>query len=757
MNKTYTLLLLILCTTLSWSQVTNEGKPISWKLDVQNLDPIDLPDFDLKKLQKEDQVNDERDDVPWRFGYEHSVSYGLDNTGTWETLPNGDRIWLVSFKSEGAKTLNFIFDQFYLPEGAKLYFYNEDRTDLLGAYTHTQNSDEMVFGSWLIEGEQVFVEYYEPKEAMGKGDLNISQVVHGYRSVTENDAMQKALNDSGACNLDVDCPIGDDFEDMKDYLKKSVAMTVVGGNGFCTGTLINNTSNNGAQYFLTANHCLGGGVGSWAFRFNWTSPNPVCASFTNSQNGTFDQTASGAVLRASNSKSDMALLEINPNLPDSWDLVWAGWDRSNTNPTFEVGIHHPSGDIMKVCRDDDGATQSTTPFNGDPSMQMWLVNNWEEGVTEPGSSGSALFDQNGRIIGQLAGGGAACSGTSNNGQIDFYGRFATSWDFGNTNSTRLSNWLDPNNTGQTTLDVYPAMEVLDVDAAVSINGLDDVCDNNVSPEIVLTNAGNDPITSLSINYAFNEDAPTNIDWSGNLLAGETETISVPQYTLQVEENTFVVDIDLNGDEDINNNQATTDFVVAETVGSSNLVLTIELDNFPDETTWEVVNSSETVVASGGPYSDTDDSITEDISLDNDDCYTFTIFDAYGDGICCGFGSGSYTLETDAGDEIISGGDFDASESVDFNNFISLSNDTFELNNNVKLYPNPTNGTAYISNTSGNLVDYQIYTISGRLISKGEARANETQINLNQANAGIYLVKLTDQETQVTSTQKLIVK
>ncbi|GGE02748.1 T9SS type A sorting domain-containing protein [Psychroflexus salis] len=755
MYKNLFTIIFALTVTFSWAQVTNEGKPISWKLGVEGVNPIQLPEFDLKKLQNEDEINDQRDDIPWRFGYEHSVSYGLDNAGVWETLPSGDRIWLISFKSEGAKTLNFIFDKFYIPQGGKLYFYNKERTDLLGAYTHTQNTDEKVFGSWLVEGEEVTIEYLEPKAHLGQGDLNISQVVHGYRSYTENESIQKAINDSGDCNLDVDCPIGDDYEDLKNHLKKSVAMTVVGGSGFCTGTLINNTANNGAQYFLTANHCLGGGVGSWAFRFNWTSPNPVCASFNNSQNGTFNQTASGAILRASNTKSDMALLEITPNLPDAWDLVWAGWDRSNTNPDFEVGIHHPSGDIMKICRDNDGATQGVIGFNGDPSMQMWLVNNWEDGVTEPGSSGSALFDQNGRIIGQLAGGGAACSGTSNNGQSDFYGRFATSWNFGTTNSSRLSNWLDPNNTGQTTLDSFPAMELLDTDVSVSVNGLDEVCADSVSPEIVLINAGNNSITALNVDYAFNNDAPITINWSGTLLPGEIEILIVPEYSLQVEENEFTVDVDLAGDENLNNNQSITSFEVAESVGND-IELSINFDNYPGETTWEVTNSSGAVVQSGGPYGSGDNPFNQTINLNNDDCYTFTIFDEFGDGICCGFGNGSYSLETNTGEVIISGGDFESSESVNFNNFITLSQDTFELNNSVKLYPNPTNGTVYISNTSANQIDFRVFNITGKLITKGTAGLNETTINLNQVNAGIYLVKLTDAETKVTTTQKLIV-
>jgi hypothetical protein len=757
MKKIILYVSLCLFTLSALSQVSNEGNPKSWKVDVENTSPIILPDFDLKKLQREDAINDELDNIPWRFGYEHSVSYGLDNAGTWQELPNGDRFWLASFKSNGAKTLNFIFDQFYIPEGGKLYFYNEDKTDLLGAYTSSQNSDEMIFGSWLVEGEHVYVEYFEPKQVLGQGAFNISQIVHGYRSVTDNESIQKALNDSGACNLDVDCPIGDDYTDLKDHLKKSVGLIVVGGSGFCTGTLINNTANNGDQYFLTANHCLGGGLGSWAFRFNWTSPNPVCATFSNSPNGTFDQTASGAILRASNSESDVALIEIIPNLPDSWDLVWAGWDRTNTNPDLAVSIHHPSGDIMKVCRDDNGPTQTTTGFNGNPTVQMWLVGNWELGVTEPGSSGSALFDENGRIIGQLAGGSAACSGTSDNNGFDIFGRFATSWDFGNTSSSRLSDWLDPNNTGQTTLDAFPSLDNFNNDLAVQVDGLDDVCDNIVSPDIIISNAGNNTITSATIEYAFNTDATITINYSGSLLAGESAIITVPEYVLQQEDNTFTVDVDLAGDENLSNNISTINFTVAESVGSSNLSLIIAFDNFSDETTWEVKTSSGSTVASGGPYDDDNGTVTENISLPNDDCYTFTIFDEYGDGICCDYGDGSYLLETDNGEEIVAGGAFEDSESTNFNNFITLSSESFNLNNEVKLYPNPTNGITYISNTTGNTVKYQVFSISGKLIRQGEAGSLETQIDLTAVNAGIYLVKLTDEVSRVTSTQKLIVK
>jgi hypothetical protein len=441
--------LLLFIPLFSLAQVTNEGTPRSWAFEDLNIQQHVLPSFDLNALIEEDKINDQKGNVPWRFGYEHQVDFGLDTHGSWTNLPNGDRFWLLNLKSSGAQTMNFIFDEFYIPEGGKLYFYNSDKSDLLGAYTHTQNREDMMFGSWLINGDDIFVYYFEPADKIGEGKLHITKAVHGYRSVQDYTTNYKGLNDSGNCNLDVDCSIGADFDPLKDELKKSVGMIVV-GSGFCTGSLVNNTNNDGTPYFLTADHCLGGSVGAWAFRFNWRSPNPVCATTANSQNGTFNQTASGAVLRANNFASDFALLEITANLPSSWDLVWSGWDNSTNVANYTVGIHHPSGDIMKVCRDDD-SPQSIVGGG----QNLWLVNEWETGVTEPGSSGSPLYNQDGRVIGVLTGGQAACTGTTNNGGFDVYGRLNHAWNNGSTASSRLRDWLDPNNTGVTTLDAFP--------------------------------------------------------------------------------------------------------------------------------------------------------------------------------------------------------------------------------------------------------------------------------------------------------------
>ena len=748
-NKFLISIIFILSIHFSNAQVTNEGKPLSWKVEDQiDVKPHQLPDFNLKARLQQDSIRDLDRSKPYRFGKEFLVDIDIDEDGQWINLSNGSRVWVMNIRSNNAKTMNFIFDEFHLPEGSKLYFYNDQKTDLLGAYTSSQNQDNGVFGSWLVDGDNIWIAYQEPSNTTEDVKLHLSKAVHGYRSVTDYETTQKGLNDSGDCNLDVDCSIGSDFDDKKDELKRSVGLMVVGGNGFCTGTLINNTNNDETQYFLTANHCTGGNRGTWAFRFNWVSPNPECATTDQSANGAFDETASGSSMIASNAKSDMALLQINPPLPSSWDLVWAGWDRSGTNPNFSVGIHHPSGDIMKTCRNDDPMQQTTTSFNGESNMEIWLVDNWEQGVTEQGSSGSALFDQNGRIIGQLAGGAAACSGTSNNGQIDFYGRFDVSWDFGNTPSSRLSDWLDPGNTGAMTLDQFPPEQVFANDATVSISNLpDETCDGQVDPSINIMNNGTNDLTSATIEYQFNSQSLTTINWTGSLAQGESEVVATPNFTATSTNNTLSVDLSQpNGiaDENDNNNSVSSQFTKFEvfTTNQNELNLTINTDDYGNETTWEIIDDAGNLIDEGGPYSN-NTTVNETITVADQTCFEFTIKDSYGDGICCDFGSGGYTLDTDNQVEIISGGDFGDSESVSFRIENNLSINELEAADLV-IYPNPVRSSLTIEAETSSIYSYTIYSINGRRILNGKFEGENTSISTNKLSSGVYLLQLSDE-------------
>ncbi len=461
LNVKYVLLAAIFCAFTINAQVTNEDVPVSWRLEVVNKQastPVFMKSIDLSEVLAEDAQNDMDKSKPYRFGYELQVDLGLQNAGSWYTLENGDRIWRINIISEGARSMNFIMDSYKIPEGATLYVYNNDRSDLLGAYTNIFNRPDQMLGTWLIEGDDVWLEYFEPASVAGEGEIHIAKVIHGYRSVINEDIELKSLGSSGSCNQDVDCPVGSDFNDLKERLKHSVGFIIMDG-FVCTGTLINNTSNDKAPYFLTANHCDGGNPASWAFRFNWVSPSPSCSSPDDSEDTSINQTTSGSTVLLRNTASDFRLLRLDGGLDDSWDLEWAGWDRTGDRPFYTVGIHHPSGDIMKVCRDNDRPTAvGDVGIGGIPlPVDSWEVADWDLGVTEGGSSGSALFDQNGRIIGQLAGGGAFCSGLDDNGAPDYYGRFSTSWDYTESGSS-ISDWLDPENLDPDTWDMLSEAE-----------------------------------------------------------------------------------------------------------------------------------------------------------------------------------------------------------------------------------------------------------------------------------------------------------
>lgn len=97
----------------------------------------------------------------------------------------------------------------------------------------------------------------------------------------------------------------------------------------------------------------------------------------------------------------------------------------------------------------------------------------------------------------------------------------------------------------------------------------------------------------------------------------------------------------------------------------NVTLTIVLDNYPEETSWTITSGS-LAYASGGTYGSQPDgsTVVETICL-NDGCYDFNIYDAYGDGICCAYGQGSYTLTDALGNVLASGGNFGSSESTNF--------------------------------------------------------------------------------------------
>ena len=423
------------------AQISQGGVPYSFTQgdNIKSSVPtVTMPSVNVGILQAEDIVNDLRKDIPWRFGQNIPVDYNLQNSGTWDILPDGGKIWRLRIFSPGALSINLIFNDYELPSGAKLFIYNQDHSQVIGAFTDFNNQTDHVFATTLINGDAITLEYTEPANPAFPGKLNLTNVTHGYRG--PSDFAEKSFGTSGACQINVACTATSSGWENE---IRSVCMLVTGGSGFCTGALINNTNNDGTPYILTANHCYST-PSTWVFWFNWqssTCSNPSSSPTYNS--------ISGATLKARSATSDFCLVQMNSSPPSTYHPYYAGWNRTTTAPTSGMCIHHPDGDIKKIT-----PAGTFTIFDnydaGDGPADCWKVEWSTTACTEPGSSGSPVFDSNHLIVGQLYGGPSAC-GAAAASMNDYYGRFHVSWDGDATNTTRLSNWLDPTGLNPTTL------------------------------------------------------------------------------------------------------------------------------------------------------------------------------------------------------------------------------------------------------------------------------------------------------------------
>jgi hypothetical protein len=166
--------------------------------------------------------------------------------------------------------------------------------------------------------------------------------------------------------------------------------------------------------------------------------------------GSLTDSQQGCVEVADYSASDFSLVELTNAPAAASNVYYAGWDaRTSWNPSGCTAIHHPSCDEKAISFNYDALTvTSYLGYSVPGDGTHWRIDDWEEATTEPGSSGSGIWDENHRLVGQLHGGYASCSSITS----DWYGRFAVSWTGGGSASNSLRYWLDPENTGTLYLD-----------------------------------------------------------------------------------------------------------------------------------------------------------------------------------------------------------------------------------------------------------------------------------------------------------------
>ncbi len=436
------------------AQVSEGGVPYSFAMgsEAVSYKILDLDPPDMVPVLEQDQLS-LSETVPYRIGIGIPVDIDLPADGSWSEAGKGRRFLSLGIKAKDAKGIILYYRAFDIPEGGKLFIYTKDRKQLLGAFTSGNNPSGGYFATELIYGDELVLEYDAPEQNASQPIVEIYQVQYVYRDV------QRLLKgQSGPCEVNVNCPEGDSWQNEKRSVAK-IVLKAGFGTYLCTGALINNTRNDSTPYLLTARHCGTsaslGDYSQWVFHFNYEAlscedPQTPPQSNTITGSSLIAQAPNGTV-----GGSDFKLLLLSEKVPDTYNPYLSGWIRDGYSGTSGVGIHHPKGDIKKISTYTSSlvSTQYGQPVQ-DPDGMYWKVV-WAEtenghGVTEGGSSGSPIFNNTGKITGTLTGGAASCSELT---APDYYGKFSYHWSSnGSTGDAQLRPYLDPDNTGMQSID-----------------------------------------------------------------------------------------------------------------------------------------------------------------------------------------------------------------------------------------------------------------------------------------------------------------
>ncbi len=429
---------------------------------------ITWPSADIKKLLAEDAKYPERS----RFAIPvaEAIDVSLERSGHWVLLPNGDRIWRCAVRVANALGLLLFFDQLVLPEGNRLFAYSPDRSTVLGAYTEKSCLPGGEFLIGIIPGDVAVLELEVKANSRLPARLHLNRIDYVYDPAgLRPEGTPEDFGESLSCNININCPLGQNWQTEKRGVAR-ILMVFSNGAGWCTGSLLANTAGTPEPYFLTAHHCQI--IGSnpnfnlWRFDFNYEA-----SGCTNPPSEPSRNSVLGCQRIAFREETDFLLLKLNP-IPAAYNVYFNGWNRTPAtnnlvqNSTF---IHHPSGDIQKISRDNDPATVFPQAINWggafgiSPPNTHWMVVP-DQGIYQPGSSGCVLFDQNKRVVGQLHGGNLDPNTCTVSGC--WFGRFDLSWDQGTTPQSRLRDWLDPAGTGALLQNGYFAPQNLSIGGTV---------------------------------------------------------------------------------------------------------------------------------------------------------------------------------------------------------------------------------------------------------------------------------------------------
>ena len=274
------------------------------------------------------------------------------------------------------------------------------------------------------------------------------------------------------------------------------------------------------------------------------------------------------------------------------------------------------------------------------------------------------------------------------------------------------------------------------------------CMGKITPKVVLSNFGANPLTSVDILYQANEENPQTYNWTGNLDFLESQEIELPEinFTVIPSNKAVVYLVNPNGTVDeFKQNDTIMKSFNAAVVTPNEVKLMLKLDTNPQDITWDIVNSEGNILFSGGPYTQSGALIQETFQFDESDCHVFSIHDAGGNGLAV---PGFFALFYGGNNQIISGSNFGSLARAQFN--VDATVGFTEISKQVELsvYPNPTNDQCFISFPllENKPVIIDIFNTSGQLISRTDKGMINPgicsfEICTAEMKQGIYFIKV----------------
>ena len=383
----------------------------------------------------------------WVYAVGIETSLNPQTSGQWDTIPGKGYVWRVGIHAEHALSLNLFIENYRMQQGMALYVYGRSTDNMAGPFDFRNNANGGVLPVQSLPGDRLIVEWNIPIQALPRNDFTITSIGYGFRDAAAHGKMVSSAV-SASCNVDINCRTGNHWQRDKRSVVRMETIIRTGSvtkTQYCTGTLVNQAvdADRKKPYILTAHHCISSDELARNTTFVFGYENPYCGGKAIS----IPAGITGSSMIANKRELDFALVELSGGISSVHRPYYAGWNTSPAAPQGATGIHHPQGGVKKISVETDPLVTGTF---SDPETNLycdkdghWIVKRWEEGVTEPGSSGSPIFDTEHKIVGLLSGGAATCSNPVN----DYYGKFSEQWNRYPIAGESLKPWLDPDNKG----------------------------------------------------------------------------------------------------------------------------------------------------------------------------------------------------------------------------------------------------------------------------------------------------------------------